>query len=461
MHNNKNAPLVLLAGIAGCCTPTLGLAEGFVEDGKATLTLRNFYMNRDFRDGPGPSKNEEWAQGFLLDYRSGYTTGTVGLGVDVLGKLGIKLDSGAGRSGTGLLPVQDDGQAADDYARLDPTAKLRLSKTELKVGALVPRLPTLQPNFGRLFPQVYRGGLLTSEDLDDLTLNLGRLDEVSQRNEAGTSDLALMNRNKRFARAATSDHFRLGGLDWRFAPGWGGSYHYAELEDVYDQHFFGLKNQVALGADKLETDLRLFISGDTGNRRGGRIENRAAGAMLSYRRHDGQVLGLGYQRMGGDTALPYLNGADAYLVNYGQYNDFAEAGETSWQARYDFDFSAMGIPGLSLMSRYFRGRNAEPTAGERGREWERDTDIKYVLQGGALKGLGLVWRNAVYRSTYARDVDENRLYLTYDIPLLRQAAAECPGGAQGLPRCNGRRWTLTLFQDTAFQVEIRNLGRRL
>lgn len=388
-----------------------------IEDGKANLHLRNFYMNRDFRDGKGQSRAEEWAQGFLLDYRSGYTEGTVGVGVNVLGKLGMKLDSGGGRSGTGLMPVQDDKHAADTYSRLDPTARLRLSETELKLGALVPRLPTLQPNYGRLFPQVYQGGLLTSNEVQGLTLNFGRLDEVSQRNESGASDLALFNRNERFARAATSDHFYLAGLDWNFATGWTGSYHYAELKEVYDQHFLGLKHQTTLGVDRLDADLRLFDSQDAGQRRGGRIDNRAFSAMLTYRRQDSHAVGLGYQRMSGSTAFPYLNGADAYLVNFGQYNDFSEAGETSWQLRYDYDFAALGIPGLSLMTRYFRGRDAEPVAGGSGRNWERDTDIKYVIQGGPLKSLGLVWRNAVYRSTYTRGVDENRAYLNYELAL--------------------------------------------
>ncbi|WP_271410028.1 OprD family porin [Pseudomonas sp. Q1-7] len=415
--SGPRAPFARCALLAASCTPFLALADGFLEDGKATLLVRNFYMNRDFRDGTGRSKSEEWAQGFLLDYRSGYTTGTVGVGLDALGKLGIKLDSSPNRSGTGLLPVQRDGRAEDDYARFDPTAKLRVSGTELRIGALVPKLPTVQPNFGRLFPQVFQGGLLTSSEVEGLTLNLGRLDKVSQRNEAGSSELALFNRNKRFAAAAQADHFSLGGLDYRLVPGWTGSYHYGELEDVYDQHVVGLKGQTRIGSDSLETDLRLAISNDAGAGRGGRIDNRAFSGLVTYRLHSGHALGLGYQRMNGGSAYPYLDGTDPYLVNFGQYNDFAEAGETSWQARYDYDFAALGLPGLTLMTRYFRGRDAEPTGGGSGREWERDTDIKYAFQDGPLKGLGLVWRNAVYRSAFSRDVDENRLYLSYSLPL--------------------------------------------
>lgn len=40
----------------------------------------------------------------MLDVKSGYTEGLVGLGLDVSGALGIKLDSSDARAGTGLLP---------------------------------------------------------------------------------------------------------------------------------------------------------------------------------------------------------------------------------------------------------------------------------------------------------------------------------------------------------------------
>jgi len=416
MNNNKNVQALLLGALVGSDVAQV-LAEGFVPDGKASVMARNFYMNRDFRDGAGRSKADEWAQGFLFDYRSGYTAGTFGFGLDALGKLGLKLDSSPDRSGTGLLPVQSDGRAPDSYSRLGLTAKVRVSRSELKVGSLVSKLPILQPNFGRLFPQAFEGGLLTSNDITDLTLNLGRLEEVSQRNESGTSDLALFNRDGRFATAAVAGHFDLAGLDYQIAPGWTASYHYGELEQVYRQHFFGLKSQRRLGIGTLESDLRLALSQDVGQARGGEIDNRALNGLFTYRLPTGHALGLGYQRMSGSSAYPYLGGTDPYLTNFGQYNDFASAKEVSWQLRYDYDFAAAGLPGLTFMTRYFNGRDAALANGEEGREWERNVDIQYVLQSGPLKDLGLRWRNATYRSSFSRDVDENRLYLTYSIAL--------------------------------------------
>ncbi len=61
-------------------------AAGFIEDSKLKLQLRNVYFNENFRDEQGMSaraaataKSErvEWAQGFLLDYQSGFTQGTL------------------------------------------------------------------------------------------------------------------------------------------------------------------------------------------------------------------------------------------------------------------------------------------------------------------------------------------------------------------------------------------------
>lgn len=91
----------------------------FLSDSKATLGMRNFYFNNDNRDGiADPSKTEEWAQGFMLDFKSGYTDGTVGFGVDGLGLLGVTLDSGKGRHvGSSMMPSDSDNRAVDEWSR--------------------------------------------------------------------------------------------------------------------------------------------------------------------------------------------------------------------------------------------------------------------------------------------------------------------------------------------------------
>ena len=87
-----NKSTLALAVAVGVLAQQAG-AAGFIEDSKATLGLRNFYINTDNRDGPGANKNEEWGQGFDLRFISGYTQGTVQFGVDAIGLYGVRPDS--------------------------------------------------------------------------------------------------------------------------------------------------------------------------------------------------------------------------------------------------------------------------------------------------------------------------------------------------------------------------------
>ena len=89
--------------LAGAARPA-----AFIEDSSATLQTHNIYLNRDFREGTAQSSAKS---GPRVHPRRAVRLhrGTVGVGSDALGMLGVKLDSGGGRAGTDLLPVQDDG----------------------------------------------------------------------------------------------------------------------------------------------------------------------------------------------------------------------------------------------------------------------------------------------------------------------------------------------------------------
>lgn len=401
-------PTALLAPMANAA---------FIEDSSASLTTTNIYLNRDFREGTGQNKREEWGQGFLLDLRSGFTEGTVGVGVDAMGMLGVKLDSGGGRTGTDLLPVQDDGGTPDEFSRLGLTAKLKVSETELRYGSHIPELPVIKASDSRLLPQVFEGGLLTSSELEGLTLTGGRLDKVIDRASTNSEDMVLNSKNRRFAAGITADHMDLAGLDYKFAPGFTGRYYFADLDDIYRQNFFGLLSSHKVGAGTLSSDLRLIFSSDSGAAKAGKVDNRAINAMVSYGL-SGHKFGLGFQDMSGDTGFAYLDGSDPFLINFVQINDFANADQRSWQARYDYNFSSFGLPGLSFMTRYITSDDARVAgSNERGGEWERDIELKYVVQSGALKDLYVRLRNASFRSDFARDADENRIIVGYSLPI--------------------------------------------
>ncbi|HCE6396316.1 TPA: OprD family porin [Pseudomonas aeruginosa] len=425
----KHSPrLCLLSTAIAACLPSLSQAGegGFIDDASATLTARNYYFSRDFSDIVGPnrqSKAEEWAQGFILNVKSGYTPGPVGFGVDAIGLLGVKLDSSPDRVNTGLLPTRESGRAADDYSRLGLAAKLRLSKTELKVGELQPNLPVLTYSDIRLLPPSYQGVSVVSNELAGLTLQAGHLNSTSLRNEAGDDQmLAMLGHLPQ--RAASSDAFNYAGGDYAFNAGrtslgaW-----YAQLEDIYQQRFLGLKHSEPLGAWTLGANLGFYDSADDGKQLLGEIDNQALFALLSAK-HGGHTFYVGYQAMFGDDAFPRVFANVSPLGNEVPTFEFASADERSWQARYDYDFAAMGVPGLVAGVRYIRGDNVDAQATNRGgaryegKDWERDLDIGYTLQSGALKGLGVRVRNVTARSNYRSDIDENRLIFSYTWNLL-------------------------------------------
>ena len=407
--------LLSLAVSAALLAPVAQAA--FIADSSASLTATNIYLNRDFREGEAQSKREEWGQGFLLDIQSGYTEGTVGFGLDALGTLGLKLDSGGGRTGTDLFPVQDDGGTPDEFARLGLTAKVKVSATELRYGSHVPELPVVKASDSRLMPQVFEGGLLTSSEIDGLTFVGGRLDKVIDRASTNSEKLVLNSKNKRFTSGVEADHLNLAGLDYQFNEHFKGRYFHAELADIYRQNFFNLLANYPVGAGTLSADLRLMLNDDTGAANAGKIDNRALNGIFSYAQN-GHKISLAYQKMSGDTGYAYIDGSDPYLVNFSQINDFANADERSWQARYDYNFASLGLPGLSFSTRYVTGDDARVAGSDqRGGEWERDIELKYVVQSGPAKNLYVRLRNASFHSDFARDADEHRVIVGYTLPI--------------------------------------------
>lgn len=422
----------------------------FISDSKATLDLRNLYFNSDNRESQNYSgQTEEWGQGFILNFQSGYTEGTVGFGVDAIGLLGVRLDSG-GRNVTPAKPGQDrtpgqlfpldtDGSAVSNYSKAGVTAKARISKTELRIGTLQPKLPVVTFNDGRLLPQLFEGGQITSSEIDGLTLTAGQLEHAKGRSSTDSRGLSIAGANS----GATSQFvntFYFAGGDYKLTKDLTAQYYYGNLEDFYKQHFVGLIHNYGLGGGNLKTDLRYFYSDSDGKNSSaaGRaegyrssgywaagdsdrfeVDNRTWSALFTYS-HSGHELSAGYQQVSGNSAFPFLNqgdGATSYLITDRQIGKFASAGERTWLAGYGYDFGKLGVPGLKASLTYLSGDNIDNATGDK-KEWERDFRLDYALQEGALKGLGLSWRNASLRSEVANDTDENRLYVTYSLPLL-------------------------------------------
>jgi hypothetical protein len=429
-------------------------AAGFVEDSKATLGLRNFYFDANNKNVDSAS-SQEWGQGFLFNYTSGFTQGTVGFGLDVVGLAGIKLDAGGDadkaasaqdRTPGALFPVDSDGNATDSYGKAGATAKVRVSKTEGRLGTLQPKLPVVTFNDGRLLPQLFNGGQVTSNEIDGLTLIAGQLENTKTR--SSTDDVGLRIAGTSVVRGQQPDtnKFYYAGGDYKVTKDLTAQYYYGNLDDFYKQHFLGLIHNWAIGPGVLKSDLRYFDSSSDGknsNAAGradgytstgyygktpagagitkGEVDNRTWSGQFTYTL-GAHAVSAGYQQVSGDSNFPFLNqgdGSTAYLITDRQIGKFLSAGERTWLAEYGYDFTSVGVPGLKTVVTYLKGDNIDAATGDK-KEWERDFRIDYVLQDGALKGLGFTWRNASIRgnTTTQNDQDENRLIVSYTLPLL-------------------------------------------
>jgi hypothetical protein len=407
--------------LIGCSSMAIALpmashAEGFTDDAKATLNLRNAYFNRNYTNPAYPQgKAEEWTQNFILDARSGFTQGTVGFGVDVLGTFSQKLDGGKGTGGTQLLPLDHDGRPADNFGRLGVALKGKISKTEVKVGEWMPVLPILRSDDGRSLPQTFRGGQVTSTEISGLTLYGGQFRQNSPRNDASMEDM-FMNGKAAF----TSDRFNFGGGEYAFNDKrtqigvW-----YAELSDIYQQQYFNLSHSQPIGDWTLGANLGYFIGKEDGSALAGDLDNKTAFALLSAK-YGGNTFYVGLQKLTGDDVWMRVNGTSGGTLANDSYNSsYDNAEEKSWQVRHDYNFAALGVPGLTLMNRYISGSNVHTGTVTDGKEWGRESELSYTLQSGALKNLSLRLRNSSMRRDYSNnEFDENRLIVSYPISLL-------------------------------------------
>lgn len=407
--------------IGACLLPALPVLasadeRSFLEDAKASLLLRNFYINRNYVGEARQDKAEEWTQSFILDARSGFTQGTVGLGLDVLGLYSLKLDGGKGTAGTQLLPTHDDGRPADDFGRLAVAGKAKVSNSEFKLGEWMVVLPILRSDDGRSLPQTFQGAQVTAKEIDGLTLYGGQFRQNSPRNDASMQDMSLFNRP-----AFTSDRFNFAGGEYRFNGDrtlvglWN-----AQLKDIYQQQYLQLQHSQPLGNWVLGANIGYFWGKEDGSAKAGDLDNRTFSGMFSAR-YGASTFYLGLQKVMGKDEWFRVNGTSGGTLANDSYNaSYESAKERSWQLRHDYDFAGFGIPGLTLMNRYIHGDNVHNASTADGSEWGRESELAYTVQSGTFRTLNVKWRNSTLRRDWGstNSFDENRLIISYPLSLL-------------------------------------------
>ncbi|MBB3270540.1 MULTISPECIES: OprD family porin [Pseudomonas] len=443
---SRNYPPVTLALVIGLTTPAFAEDEGFLDGTQLQIINRNYYFSQDYRNGDftrnpntgeRQSQHREWGHGIIANLQSGFTQGTVGLGLDVQGLVGLKLDGGNGTVGNGVgVPgivsrsgSNFDGEPKDAYGKVGVALKARVRDIELRYGDVSPTSPVLHASDIRLLPQTLRGFMFNDHSLQGLSLQGGKLESSSDRNASNhRGDLGTVYAGRL---KGANDVVYLGG-DYRFNDQLNLRLHASRLDDVWNQQFFNVDYVQPLGDSlTLKTGLDYYRTRDSGQALAGKIDNDSWSVHAGVNA-GGHGFKLSYTRIDGDTPFDYVwNTYDIQLDAASQVSDFNNPNERAWEARYDYNFAVLGLPGLSLTARYVRGSDIDGTrAGgaysyyngiEDGRHWERNLWVRYVVQGGPARNLSFNVMQATHRvgggHTAEANVDELRVIVEYPLDI--------------------------------------------
>jgi len=443
---SRNYPPVTLALVIGLTTPAFAEDEGFLDGTQLQIINRNYYFSQDYRNGDftrnpntgeRQSQHREWGHGIIANLQSGFTQGTVGLGLDVQGLVGLKLDGGNGTVGNGVgVPgivsrsgSNFDGEPKDAYGKVGVALKARVRDTELRYGDVSPTSPVLHASDIRLLPQTLRGFMFNDHSLQGLSLQGGKLESSSDRNASNhRGDLGTVYAGRL---KGANDVVYLGG-DYRFNDQLNLRLHASRLDDVWNQQFFNVDYVQPLGDSlTLKTGLDYYRTRDSGQALAGKIDNDSWSVHAGVNA-GGHGFKLSYTRIDGDTPFDYVwNTYDIQLDAASQVSDFNNPNERAWEARYDYNFAVLGLPGLSLTARYVRGSDIDGTrAGgaysyyngiEDGRHWELNLWVRYVVQGGPARNLSFNVMQATHRvgggHTAEANVDELRVIVEYPLDI--------------------------------------------
>lgn len=418
MKNTLSLIALCIAASTSALADDQSTAKGFVEDSHLDVLLRNAYMNRDYKHH---NKDKmEWGQGVIGTFTSGFTQGTVGVGVDAFGLYGLRLDGGKGRvgaAGIDFFKPGDSGHAQDDIARGGAAVKARFSNTVVKFGDQMPALPVLSYDDSRLLPESYTGTLITSKEIEGLELNAGHFTAEARKSAEGRDSGGLKRIDV------------LGG-SYRFNDQFSASLYSSDVEDVLKKQYVNLNYVYPIAKDRsLTLDFngyrtRLDKDFAKDDNRTNRIWSLAAtyamGAhsfTLAHQRSSGDI---GYL-YGGYQSADYIGdgGTTIWLAN-SYWSDFNGKDENSWQVAYGLDFAEYGIPGLSYRVAYVRGDNIDAGQAGRGQEREIFNQLQYLVQEGPAKDLKLKLRGSMLRASnnvnsYVDDGNEVRVFVEYPI----------------------------------------------
>ena len=413
---------------AAIITPTFASeqseAKGFVEDAQGSVLFRTGFVDRDKKNGVPDTRST--AQSAIFNLESGYTQGIVGFGVGAVGDGSFKIGKN-NHAGNQMIPIDDQGDAYDHWARGGANVKARFSNTTVRYGTQVLDLPVLASNTGRMVPEYFEGTLITSREIKNLELVAGKFtkdqmsDQINRDSDVNGNGL---------------DSAIVWGAKYKFDDQFNASYYGLDSKNALERHYinanykYPLANKSSLTVDfsgyHTEWDKGAETYSSTiGNQDVDGRSNNIWALSGTYNQGPHSVM-LAYQQNTGNTGYDYGQNADGFQSIYlpnSYLSDFIGNHEKSVQVQYNVDLGKFAVPGLNWTTAYVYGWDIDVANNpEEGKEREFFNQVKYTVQSGFAKDASLRLRNSIYRANnayqsnaYIGDTNEWRIFL--DIPV--------------------------------------------
>ena len=415
--------------------------KGFLEDQTLGGTTRNWYANelkrRDDRFSYNNHGTREstprrinWVQGTILDYKSGFTEGTVGFSTQVAAYNAIALDRDAkdiaGPNNRTL--THSDGDAVGQWSKLGlANLSARISNTTLTVGRQNFSSPTIDVIGNRALPSSFQGVGLHSEEFNNLSFDAGSFDRVSPRTEASLSKF----RSEYGATGAETDRASVAGLNYQPLKSLKTTLYATHVEDFWNQYYFGAVHDMGDNATLgLNTNFNYYKTLDTGSKALGNINNDTFSLAFGLS-HLAHTLTLSYQQVSGDEYFDYLHETNGIYLANSLLSDFNGPNEKSLQLAYSINMAQYGIPGLKFNAYHARGWDIDGTKytgtaydvknmdGET--HYEYSVGTSYAIQSGPLKATAIRATYTTHRASKNQsdgNINEFRVVTTIPFNIL-------------------------------------------
>ncbi|KAB0629287.1 OprD family porin [Acinetobacter gandensis] len=415
-------------------------SKGFVEDAEGTVLFRTGYLSRDKKNYTDNQTGERKvvtdtssaAQTAMFKLDSGFTKGVVGFGAGIIGDASFKLGDNK-HAGNGMIPretaLNDEGiptkgigDTYDHWARGGAYVKARVSNTTAVYGTQVLDLPVLASNTARLVPEYFEGLLVTSNEIENLSLTAGKFTKNQYSDQINSDGNEL-------------DRAIVWGAKYKFNDALNASYYGVDIKDKLDRHYINANYSYALANDSTLThDFSAYhtefepgttYSSTVADPKTQDTRNTIWAISSTYSKDVHNVM-LAYQQNFGNVGYDYGSNADGgqsiYLPN-SYLSDFIGNDEKSVQLQYSYNFKNHGLPGLNWTTAYVYGWDINVNnSAKDGQEREFFNQVKYTAQSGFAKDASLRLRHSYYRASdnyqagnYIGDTNEWRIWL--DIPV--------------------------------------------